>query len=69
MGGFRSEARGFSLLETLIALSLVGVAMTGLLVAFVGSGKFGVLSRRQANAMALGRSIASQIDAAPWGAA
>jgi prepilin-type N-terminal cleavage/methylation domain-containing protein len=67
MGGFRSEARGFSLLETLIALSLVGVAMTGLLVAFVGSGKFGVLSRRQANAMALGRSIASQIDAAPWG--
>lgn len=66
MGGYRSEA-GFSLLETLIALLLVGVAMTGLLVAFVGSGKFGVLSRRQANAVALGRSIAGQIESAPWG--
>lgn len=66
MGGYRSEA-GFSLLETLIALTLVGIAMTGLLVAFVGSGKFGVLSRRQANAVALGRSIASQLDTAPWG--
>lgn len=66
MGGTRSEA-GFSLLETLIALSLVGIAMTGLLVAFVGSGKFGVLSRRQANAVALGRSIASELQAVPWG--
>jgi type II secretory pathway pseudopilin PulG len=65
MGGHRSEA-GYSLLETLIALTLVGVAMTGLLVAFVGSGKFGVLARRQANAVALGRSIASQIEDAPW---
>jgi prepilin-type N-terminal cleavage/methylation domain-containing protein len=65
MGG--NKARGFSLLETLIALTLVGVAMTGLLVAFVGSGKFGVLARRQANAVAVGRSIASQLDAAPWG--
>ena len=61
------KASGFSLVETLIALTLVGVAMTGLLVAFVGSGKFGVLARRQANAVALGRSIASQLDAAPWG--
>ncbi|MGZ6125631.1 MAG: type IV pilus modification PilV family protein [Myxococcales bacterium] len=68
MGGNKSEA-GFSLVETLIALTLVGVAMTGLLVAFVGSGKFGVLSRRQANAVALGRAIANQRDAAPWGAA
>ena len=66
MGGNRSEA-GFSLVETLIALTLVAVAMTGLLVAFVGSGKFGVLARRQANAVALGRSIASQLDSAPWG--
>jgi len=64
MGGIRS--RGFSLLETLIALTLVAVAMTGLLVAFVGSGKFGVLARRQANAVALARSIANELQAAPW---
>jgi prepilin-type N-terminal cleavage/methylation domain-containing protein len=66
MGGKKSEV-GFSLIETLIALALVAIAMTGLLVAFVGSGKFGVLARRQANAVALGRSIASQLEAAPWG--
>jgi prepilin-type N-terminal cleavage/methylation domain-containing protein len=65
MGG--NKASGFSLVETLIALTLVGVAMTGLLVAFVGSGKLGVLARRQANAVAVGRSIASQLDVAPWG--
>jgi len=65
MGGRRSEA-GFSLLETLIALALVAVAMTGLLVAFVGSGKFGVLARRQANAVALGHSIAAELDAAAF---
>jgi type II secretory pathway pseudopilin PulG len=65
MGGYKSEV-GFSLVETLIALALVAIAMTGLLVAFVGSGKFGVLSRRQANAVALGRSIASELDVAPW---
>jgi type II secretory pathway pseudopilin PulG len=66
MGEHRSEV-GFSLVETLIALALVAIAMTGLLVAFVGSGKFGVLARRQANAVALGRSIANELDAAPWG--
>ena len=65
MGGYRI-ARGFSLLETLIALSLVAVAMTGLLVAFVGSGKFGVLARRQANAVAVGRSLANELQFAPW---
>lgn len=65
MGGHKSEA-GFSLLETLIALGLVAIAMTGLLVAFVGSGKFGVLSRRQANAVALARSIAGELDNADW---
>ncbi|HTO99143.1 MAG TPA: type II secretion system protein [Myxococcales bacterium] len=66
MGGRHTEA-GFSLLETLIALALVAVAMTGLIVAFVGSGKFGVLARRQANAVALGRSIANQLEGAAWG--
>src|SRR5689334_14978837 len=65
MGGKRFEA-GFSLLETLVALALVAVAMTGLIVAFVGSGKFGVLARRQANAVALARSIANELDAAAW---
>ena len=66
MGGNKTSEVGFSLIETLIALALVAVAMTGLLVAFVGSGKFGVLSRRQANAVAVGRSIASQLDVAAW---
>jgi prepilin-type N-terminal cleavage/methylation domain-containing protein len=65
MGGYKSE-RGFSLLETLVSLALVAVAMTGLIVAFVGSGKFGVLARRQANAVALARSIANDLENAPW---
>ena len=50
----------------MIALVLVAFAMTGLVLAFAGSGKFGVLSRRQANAMALGRSIAGQLNLAPY---
>ncbi len=65
MGGRSSEV-GFSLLETLVALALVAVAMTGLVVAFVGSGKFGVLARRQANAVAVAHSIAADLDAAPF---
>ncbi len=58
--------RGFSLLETLIALLLVGIAMTGLVVTFVGSGQFGVLSRRQANALTVARSLATQLSHAPY---
>lgn len=57
---------GFSLLETMIALVLVAFAMTALVVAFASSGKFGVLSRRQANAVALGRSIAGQLNMAAY---
>ncbi len=57
---------GFSLLETMVALVLVAFAMTGLVLAFAGSGKFGVLSRRQANAVALGRSIAGQLNLAAY---
>ena len=53
--------RGFSLLETLIALVLVGIAMTGLVVTFAGSGQLGVMGRRQATAMAIARSWASQL--------
>jgi prepilin-type N-terminal cleavage/methylation domain-containing protein len=56
----RSQA-GFSLLETLIALMLVGVAMTGLLVAFAASGQFGILGRRQATALAIARSVSGQL--------
>src|SRR5437879_4651045 len=53
--------RGFSLIEVVIAMMLVGVAMTGLLVAFVASGQFGVLSRRQATALAVARSVSGQL--------
>ncbi|HET9752696.1 MAG TPA: hypothetical protein VFP52_07035 [Myxococcales bacterium] len=56
------NSKGTTLLETMIALVLVALAMTALIVAFVGSGQFGVLSRRQATAMALARSIAGQLD-------
>jgi prepilin-type N-terminal cleavage/methylation domain-containing protein len=58
--------RGFSLLETLIAMLLVGMSMTSLVLAFVATGRFGVLSRRQANAIALARSIAGQLSRAPY---
>lgn len=63
----RNSDRGFSLLETLIALVLVGLSMTALLVAFVASGQFGVLSRRQSTALALASSIAGQLTYAPYG--
>jgi len=63
---YPNSARGFSLLETLIALVLVGLSMTALLVAFVASGQFGVLSRRQATALALASSIAGQLNYAPY---
>jgi prepilin-type N-terminal cleavage/methylation domain-containing protein len=52
---------GFSLIETLVALVLVGMSMTSLVVAFVASSKFGVLSRRQATALAVARSIAGDL--------
>jgi len=58
--------RGFSLLETFVALVLVAIAATGLVVAFVGSTKFGVLARRQANAVALARSVAGQLTRAAY---
>jgi prepilin-type N-terminal cleavage/methylation domain-containing protein len=59
-------AQGFTLLETLIALMLVGVAMTGLLVAFVASGQFGVLARRQATALMVARSVAGTLSHAAY---
>jgi prepilin-type N-terminal cleavage/methylation domain-containing protein len=59
--------RGFSLLETMIALVLVAFAMTALILAFVNSGKYGVMSRRQATAYTVARSQAEQLNFAPWG--
>jgi prepilin-type N-terminal cleavage/methylation domain-containing protein len=50
------QTRGFTLLETLIALSLVSVSMTGLVVALGSSSKYGALARRQATAMTVARS-------------
>ena len=58
--------RGFSLLETMIALVLVAFAMTALVMAFGSSSKFGLLGRRQANAVALARSIAGQLSMASY---
>jgi len=61
------RSRGFTLLETLIALSLVSVSMTGLVVAIGSSSKFGALARRQANAMTVARSLAEELSHAPYG--
>lgn len=62
-----SRHLGFSLLETMIALVLVAVAMTALILAFVNSGQYGVLSRRQATALTVARSQAEGLNLAPWG--
>ena len=62
----RGGQAGFSLLETMVAMVLVAFAMTGLVLAFVGSGKFGILSRRQANAVALARTIAGELNRAVY---
>jgi prepilin-type N-terminal cleavage/methylation domain-containing protein len=62
----RGHDPGFSLLETMIALVLVAFAMTALVMAFGSSSKFGVLGRRQANAVALARSLAGQISLAAY---
>jgi prepilin-type N-terminal cleavage/methylation domain-containing protein len=59
-------SRGFTLLETLIALSLVSVSMTGLVVAVGSSSKFGALARRQATAMTVARSQAELLSHAAY---
>jgi prepilin-type N-terminal cleavage/methylation domain-containing protein len=61
------RSRGFTLLETLIALSLVSVSMTGLVVAVGSSSTFGALARRQATAMTVARSQAEALSHAPYG--
>jgi prepilin-type N-terminal cleavage/methylation domain-containing protein len=62
----RTPHRGFTLLETMIALLLVAIAMTALLLAFINSGKYGVLSRRQATALTVARSQAELLSRVPW---
>jgi prepilin-type N-terminal cleavage/methylation domain-containing protein len=62
----RKPQRGFTLLEVLLALVLVGFSMTALVVAFVASGQFGVLARRQATAMMVARSQAATMIHAPY---
>jgi prepilin-type N-terminal cleavage/methylation domain-containing protein len=54
-------SRGFTLLETMIALSLVSVSMTGLVVSIGSGSKFGALARRQATAMTVARSQAEAL--------
>jgi prepilin-type N-terminal cleavage/methylation domain-containing protein len=62
----RKPQRGFSLLEVLLALVLVGFSMTALVVAFVASGQFGVLARRQATALMIARSQVATMIHAPY---
>jgi prepilin-type N-terminal cleavage/methylation domain-containing protein len=62
----RSPARGFTLLETMVALILVGISMTALVMAFLNSGKYGVLARRQATAVIVARSQVQQLSQASW---
>lgn len=57
---------GFTLLETFIALILVAIAMTALILAFVNSEQYGVLSRRQATALTVARTLAEQLNVASW---
>ena len=58
--------RGFTLLETMVAMVLVAIAMTGLAMTFLGSSKYGMLSRRQANAVTLARTLAGQLSHADY---
>jgi prepilin-type N-terminal cleavage/methylation domain-containing protein len=63
----RRGSRGFTLLETLVAMSLVSVSMTGLVVAVGSSSKFGALARRQATAMTVARSQAEILSHTAYG--
>lgn len=58
--------RGFTLLETMVALVLVGIAMLALGLTMAGSSKYGVLARRQANAVSLARTLAGQLSHAAY---
>ena len=57
---------GFTLIEVLVALALVGFALTGVLGAFVASEQLGASGRRLAEASSLARSIAGTLALAPY---
>lgn len=63
----RRQHRGFTLVETTVALVLVAMAATTLVMAFGAASRFGVLTRRQANAVALARSQAAILSTLPYG--
>ncbi len=58
--------QGFTLLEVMIALVLLGIGMTALIAAFVSSGQIGVIGRRQNAATTIARSIAGSLQLAAY---
>jgi prepilin-type N-terminal cleavage/methylation domain-containing protein len=63
----RKHQHGFTLLEVLIAMVLVGMSLSTLVMAFLASGQFGLLARRQATAITIARSLATSLSHAPYG--
>jgi prepilin-type N-terminal cleavage/methylation domain-containing protein len=59
-------ARGFTLIEVMIALVLLAIGMTALIAAFVSSGQIAVLGRRQNAATSIARSIAGTLQLAAY---
>ena len=66
IGGRAARARGFTLIEVMIALVLLAIGMTALIAAFVSSGQIGVLGRRQNAATSIARSIAGTLQFAAY---
>jgi prepilin-type N-terminal cleavage/methylation domain-containing protein len=62
----RNARRGFTLAETLIAMVLVAFSMTALVASFTASSRLGTLTRRQANAVAIGKKWVAALSTAPW---
>jgi prepilin-type N-terminal cleavage/methylation domain-containing protein len=60
------RAQGFTLLEVMIALVLLGIGMTALIAAFVSSGQIGIIGRRQNAATTIARSIAGSLQLAAY---
>lgn len=58
--------RGFTLAETLIAMVLVAFSMTALVASFTASSRLGTLTRRQANAVAIGKKWVAALSTAAW---
>ena len=62
----RSNERGFSLIEELVALAIIAAAVMMLLAAFSPSSKGVALIRRRVTAQAIARSQMEAIKAAPY---